>query len=69
MEDEQAYDITDQDEIDKLFAESSDVNDNNNANPIYNDNPLADGCNNDGNKVPDYSTSARPTRTRTKPEQ
>ena len=48
--------------MDELFAEPSDVNDNNNAKPTENDNPLADYGNNDGDVVTDKSTSARPTR-------
>ena len=58
LEDEQAYNRTDQEEIYELFDELSDVNDNNNANPTNNDNPLAVDINNDGDEVPGKITSA-----------
>ena len=67
-EGEQAYERIDQEEINKLFAEPSDVNDNKNANTNYNGNPLANYVNNDGDKVPEYITSARPTKNPTEPE-
>ena len=67
-EGEQAYERIDQEEINKLFAEPSDVNDNNNANPTDNNDPLAVDGNNYGDEVPEESTSARPTRNWTKPE-
>ena len=69
LEYEQAYGIIDQEEIEKLFAEPSNVNENNNYNPTGNNNPLAVYDNNYGEKVPDKSTSTGPTRTRTEPEQ
>ena len=55
--------------MDKLFAEPRYLNDDNNANPTDNDETLAVDGNDDGDKAPGESTSARPTRTQNKPEQ
>ena len=68
MEDEQAYDRIDQEEINELFAKTSNVYDNNNANTTDNDNPIAVCGNNGGSKVTYKSTSVGQTRDQTKPE-
>ena len=68
LEDEEAYDRINQEEINKLFSEPSNVNDISNANTTDNDNPLANFGNIDGDEVPGESTSVRPTRNWTKPE-
>ena len=68
MEYEQAYDRIDQKKIDELFAEPSNVNDKNNYNPTDKYNPIAVDGNDYGYNVPYKSTSARQTRTWSKPE-
>ena len=67
MEDEQAYGRIDQEEIDKLLAEPSDINYNKNSNPTNNDDPLSDDGNNDTEEVPGKRTSVSPTITQTEP--
>ena len=67
MEDEQAYGRIDQEEIDKLLAEPSDINYKKNSNPTNNDDPLSDDGNNDTDEVPGKRTSVSPTITQTEP--